>query len=144
MMIRLFVFAILVSTTLAQSGGPYDLSHNVIASGGGSNSTGGLFSVDGTVGQGAAGVQSSNATFSVRGGFWAFQSLAPTAAGVSISGRVLTSDGAGIRNARLTLMNASTGQVRPAISSAFGYYIIEDVPVGEICLLSVSTREFTC
>src|SRR5690349_14890693 len=62
----------------AQTGDNYDLSHNVIAPGGGSNSAGGGFSVDGTIGQPSAGVISTGSGFSVQGGFWTFQSLAPT------------------------------------------------------------------
>ena len=126
----------------AQTGGPYDLSHNVIASGGGSDSTGGSYSVDGTVGQAAAGVQSSGSVFGVRGGFWVSPSFVPTAAGTSISGRVLTSDEYGIANARLTLTNVATGEVRKTLTSSFGYYRFDDVIVGAFYQLQVSTKRY--
>jgi len=126
----------------SQTGGSYDLSHNVIASGGGSNSTGGTYTVDGTAGQGIAGVQSSNPSLSVRGGFWVFQPLAPTAAGTTISGRVVTTDEYGITNARLTLTNAATGEVRTILTSSFGYYRFDDVPVGAFYQLQVSTKRY--
>lgn len=134
---------ILSFSIAAQTGGPYDLSHNVVAAGGGSNSTGGTYKIDGTVGQGSAGVQSSGSTLSVRGGFWYFQSFAPTAAGTSISGQVRTSDENGIRNVTLTLTNVSTGDVRTALSSAFGYYRFDDVPVGEFYQLQVRSKRYT-
>jgi len=133
------VLAIL-SPVAAQTGGQYDLSHNVIASGGGSNSAGGTLSIDGTVGQPIAGVQSSSTTFSLRGGFWTFQSFGPTAAGVSVGGRIRTSDGHGLRGVVLTLTNLSTGSTVIAVSSSFGYYRFEDVPVGNHYLLSVSAK----
>ena len=140
--INLLVVAVIVVNVAAQTGGSYDLSHTVIASGGGSNSTGASYSVDGTVGQPLAGTQSSNSTYSIRGGFWAFQSLAPTAAGVSISGRILTSDEAGIRNVRLVLTDLSNGNVRIALSSSFGYYMFEDVPVGRAYTITISSKRY--
>ena len=136
------VFAI-TTAVAAQTGGQYDLSQSVIASGGGSNSAGGAYTVDGTAGQTIAGVQSSNASFSVRGGFWAPTSFAPTAAGVSVGGQVLTADGAGIRNVNLTLTNLSTGEIRTALSSAFGYYKFEDIRVGQLYLVSVRSKRYS-
>ncbi|MEO8436123.1 MAG: hypothetical protein ABI596_14575 [Pyrinomonadaceae bacterium] len=68
-------------TTLAQSCGPYNLSQNVIASGGGS-SAGGQFTVAGTVGQPAAGTLLANPPFSQAGGFWQTDLSLPTAASV--------------------------------------------------------------
>ena len=139
----LLAIFLLSSLAGAQTGGTYDLSHNVIASGGGANSTGDNFTVDGTVGQPIAGGPSSNPTFSIRGGFWAFQAFAPTAAGASVRGRVLTADGNGIRNAKLTLTNLSTAESRIAISSSFGYFAFDDVEVGHTYSVTISTRRFT-
>ena len=144
-MLRLITLGLIFLTTfsiVAQTGGPYDLSHNVVASGGGSNSTGGSYTVDGTVGQAAAGVQSSGSTLSIRGGFWYFQSFAPTAAGTSISGQVRTSDEYGIRNVTLTLTNVRTGESHLALSSAFGYYRFDDVPVGEFYQLQIRSKRY--
>jgi Carboxypeptidase regulatory-like domain len=125
----------------AQTGGTFDLSHSVIASGGGSNSTGGTFRVDGTVGQPAAGTISTSGNFSLRGGFWAFDSIAPTAALVSISGRVLTADGQGIRNVRVTLTMAG-GTVRSAQTGTFGYFRFDEVEVGQTLVLEVSSKRY--
>jgi hypothetical protein len=76
----------------AQSGGPYDLSHNVIASGG-EQSTGGTLKVVGTIGQPVAGTVSTGSPYSLRGGFWSAPPLTPTAAPATISGQVTTAEG---------------------------------------------------
>jgi hypothetical protein len=127
----------------AQTGGTYDLSHNVIAGGGGSQSSGGTFTVDATGGQNLAGTISSGGGHSLRGGFWAFQALFPTAASVSISGRIRTSGGTGIKNVRLILSNPTTGETFLAISSPFGYYRFDDLPAGQTYILSVSSKRFS-
>jgi len=53
----------------AQTGGPFDLSWSTIDGGGITYSSGGDFTVGGTIGQPDAGVL-SNGAFSVSGGFW--------------------------------------------------------------------------
>ena len=131
-----------VNPCLAQNGGGYDLSHNVIASGGGSNSNGGGFTLDGTAGQPSAGTISTNSAYSLRGGFWAFQSLAPTASLVSVAGRVSTAEGMGIRNASVKL-TGTDGAIRFAWTGTFGYFRFENVEVGEIYTLEVSSKRFT-
>lgn len=127
---------------LAQTGGSYDLSHNVIATGGGSNSTGGQYRIDGTAGQPLAGVQSSASIVSIRGGFWAFHQLAPTAASVSISGRIRDVEGRGVTGSELKLTNLSTGEVRTALSSTFGFYRFDEIPVGETYSLTVTSKRY--
>jgi hypothetical protein len=55
---------------LAQSGGGYDLTWNVIAGGGGtSTSANGVYSLSGTIGQADAGPL-SGAPYTLNGGFW--------------------------------------------------------------------------
>lgn len=57
-------------TALAQSGGGYDLSWNTI-DGGGGTSTGGAYTLSGTIGQPDAGTLSSpGGTYTLNGGFW--------------------------------------------------------------------------
>ncbi len=53
----------------AQSGGGYDLTWNVIASGGATFSAGGNYSLGGTIGQADAGTMSGG-KYSLIGGFW--------------------------------------------------------------------------
>jgi hypothetical protein len=133
---------VLVASAQMQTGGPYNLSHNVIASGGGSNSSGSTISVDGTVGQPAAGIQSNGPTLSVRGGFWMFMDLMPTAANVQISGRVVSPEGVGIGGVALTLTELSTGAVRTTQSSTFGYYRFNDVEVGTVYSVTATSRRY--
>lgn len=139
----LFTIHCSLFTAAAQTGGTFDLSHSVIASGGESNSTGGTFTVSGTAGQHVAGTasNSSPARFDLHGGFW-FQNLAPTAAAVSITGRVTTANGQGIRGVRLTL-NSPNDARRTAITSTFGYYAFDGVEVGHTYVLEIASKRYT-
>jgi hypothetical protein len=67
--------------------------------------------------------------------------LIPTAANVSVGGRVLTADGMGISRSTVTLTN-SAGISRNAITSSFGYYKFEDIPAGETYVLTVSNKRY--
>ena len=53
-----------------------------------------------------------------------------TAANVSVGGRVLTANGNGIRNVRVTMTDAN-GITRSTLSSAFGYYRFAEVLAGD-------------
>ena len=68
--------------------------------------------------------------------------LAPTAAAVSISGRVLTPEGRGLMNARVILTD-SNGNLRSAATSAFGYFHLADVEAGTTVVLSVSSKRYS-
>lgn len=70
-----------------------------------------------------------------------FQSLAPTAAAVSIGGRV-TLDSRLNTRAAVTLTDAS-GNVRTALISPFGFYKFEDVAVGQIVTVQISAKGAT-
>ncbi|CAN5547219.1 hypothetical protein BH10ACI3_BH10ACI3_16850 [soil metagenome] len=71
-----------------------------------------------------------------------FSFLVPSAANVSISGRVVTTDGQGIRNARITLTDAG-GYRRTALTAAFGYYRFDEVEVGGTYVVSIASKRFT-
>lgn len=66
---------------------------------------------------------------------------ASTAATVSVGGRILTAEGRGIRNVRVS-MTDKNGNTQTAISSSLGYYRFEDVPVGETYIFSVTARQY--
>ena len=138
----IILFISLSVSAFAQTGGTYDLSHSVIASGGGSNSSGGSFRVDGTVGQPAAGTVSAGGSVRLHGGFWISELSAPTAATVSISGQVLTSEGRGLTNAVITLTDVGGG-VRTIMTGRAGQYRIDGVESGQTYVLRVSSRRFT-
>ena len=129
------------SIGFAQTGGPYDLRHAVIASGGGTQSVQGIYAVGGTAGQSAAGGQSVAGAFELRGGFWATEAFVPTAATVSISGRVLTDNGYGIPNAKVILTEAN-GTRRTATTATFGYFMFDAVLVGQTYIVEVQSGRY--
>jgi len=71
---------------------------------------------------------------------WSLGLLAPTAANVSISGRVLSSAGRTIPNAIVTLQPTSSGAVRTARTNSFGFYRFDDVVTGQSYVLSASAK----
>ncbi len=68
--------------------------------------------------------------------------FAPTVASVAISGRVITANGSGIRGVNVSLTN-SNGEVFRAVTGTFGYYRFENLPVGEIYILSISAKRYS-
>ncbi|MFZ1699404.1 MAG: cytochrome c peroxidase [Pyrinomonadaceae bacterium] len=62
---------------------------------------------------------------------------------VSISGRVLTLDGLGIRNATVVITD-NNGVTLRATTSTFGFYVFENVPTGANYSIGVSSRRFRC
>jgi Concanavalin A-like lectin/glucanases superfamily len=65
--------------------------------------------------------------------------LAPTAANISIRGRILTSRGRGIARARVSLTNAN-GEIRRATANSFGYYSFDEVISGETYIINVTSK----
>jgi hypothetical protein len=141
----LFIFTVLLCASAvniqSQTGGPYDLTRSVIAGGGGSDSAGGTFSLSGTTGQAEAGVNANGGQFNLHNGFW-FQNLTPTAAGVTVSGRVTTPDGYGIGGVRI-ILTGPDGVRHSTITSTFGYYAFSGLTAGFTYILEVSSRRYT-
>jgi subtilisin-like proprotein convertase family protein len=65
----------------------------------------------------------------------------PTAAGVSVSGRVLNADGYAIPKAVVTL-SSSSGTTRTAITNAFGYYRFDDVAAGQTYFMNAAAKRY--
>ena len=65
-----------------------------------------------------------------------------TAGDGSVSGRVVNSFGVGISNARMSLVDASTGEALTAITNAFGYYTIDNIAVGEFYVLNIAHKRY--
>ena len=151
--IRLFILCLCAAASFAHNavaqiatGGNYTLTQTAIANGGASGngaSNGGNYSLEGTIGQAAAGTNQQNASYKFQPGFWTAQpTFAPTAADVSVSGRVLTADGRGIRNVSVTMVE-SNGESRTVISSQFGYFRFYNVAAGETYIFSVRGKRYT-
>ncbi len=64
--------------------------------------------------------------------------LSPTAASVSVSGRVLANR-RGIANVQVSLTN-SNGETRAVLTNAFGYYSFSGVIAGEVYIISPTNR----
>lgn len=125
---------------IAASGGAFTLEKAVIA-GGGAAKQGAPLNEHGTTGQSIAGIKSSGGQFSLYGGFWTPEEFAPTAAGVTIGGRIKTSAGRGIRNVKITVTFLS-GETRETVSGISGFYQFTDIPAGETCIFSVSADRY--
>lgn len=67
--------------------------------------------------------------------------LAPTAAAVTVAGRVQTPGGIGVGNALVTLTD-SAGPVRASRTSAFGYYRFDDIEAGQIVIIAVNSKRY--
>ena len=65
----------------------------------------------------------------------------PTAAAVSIGGRVLTTSGRGIAFARVTL-TTENGMSRTATTNPFGYYRFDEVAAGETDVFTVAHKRY--
>lgn len=124
---------------LAQSNPPYEITQSVIASGGGKSDSD-QFSVTGTVGQSVAGTNSTGSPFAVSGGFWQFF-IGPTAAMVSISGRVSTSNGQPISRV-IVIIEGSHGGMRTAMTNTFGRFRIDDIAAGQTYIVSAAHRRY--
>ncbi len=67
--------------------------------------------------------------------------LAPTAANVSVGGRVTEFSGGGIYGARVTIVDQQ-GVVRSARTNPFGYFRFDEIAVGETYVLEVRHKSF--
>lgn len=68
------------------------------------------------------------------------QGLIPSAADVSISGRVLTASGRAVGGALITVTDASTGETFTALTSPFGYYTVEGLQAGGFYIATVAKK----
>jgi hypothetical protein len=72
-----------------------------------------------------------------------FGNGAVTAANVSVSGRVTDVLGNPVTRTVVTIQSAATGQIRTAQTNSFGYYRVDELPVGEFYLMAVWNRKYT-
>jgi uncharacterized repeat protein (TIGR01451 family) len=70
------------------------------------------------------------------------QLVAPTAAEVSVAGRVMTSQGFGISSARVTITDSS-GTTQTAITNPFGFYRFDAIGVGQTYVVSVGHKRYS-
>ena len=75
-------------------------------------------------------------------GMWQISLLAPTAAGVSVSGRILTGSGRGVRNARVRLIDGN-GATQTVSSRAFGNYNFAEITAGQTVTVFVEAKNYS-
>jgi hypothetical protein len=68
--------------------------------------------------------------------------LPPTAANVSVDGRVMLEAGNGVRNATVILTEAN-GTQRTAVTGSFGYYRFDEIEAGQTVVVSIRSKRFT-
>lgn len=125
------------------SGGNLSLEQSSLASGGdvSNDTSNNIFSVSGTIGQSIAGTTSAGGTFSTTGGVWG-ASLAPTAAGATVSGKVVDAEGNALKNIAVILSGGILTAPRIVKTNNFGNFSFEDVTVGETYVVSVSNKKY--
>lgn len=69
------------------------------------------------------------------------ENLAPTAANVSVGGRVLTSNGSGISKAHVSITNKN-GETRYVTTNSFGFYRFTEIPAGETYVISARHKGY--
>ncbi len=136
--ICLIATIILTITVWTQSCGSFQIEKSVISSGGGQIAGGG-FTLDGTIGQPVAGTTSAGGTYQLGSGFWG-GGAAPSA-NATVSGRVLTSDGRGLRNATVSITD-SNNNVRTATTSSFDFFSFDNTATGQNYTVRISSRLF--
>lgn len=65
--------------------------------------------------------------------------LAPTAASVSVSGRVRSASGSGLSNAIVSL-TGGTGVIRTSRTNPFGHYQFDDIEAGQSVIIAVNSK----
>jgi hypothetical protein len=76
-------------------------------------------------------------------GGWGIEFLQTTAASVSLGGRVLTAEGAGIRNARVVITGESLPEPRVVTTGSFGYYSFDGLTAGQTYVVTVNSQRYT-
>ena len=128
-------------TAVGQTGGSFNLEQNVIGNGGW-KSTGGTFTVLGTMGQSNAGSTSAGGMFHLIDGLWATENQTASSPFLSLSGRVTRPNGLGIVRVLVTITSLNTNLSYQTWTEPFGNYSFSNIPTGANYLLMVSHRQF--
>ena len=76
-------------------------------------------------------------------GGWGIEFLATTAASASISGRVTTADGRGIRNAAVVISGNALEHPITVTTGSLGWYSFDGLATGETYVVTVNSQRFT-
>jgi subtilisin-like proprotein convertase family protein len=75
-------------------------------------------------------------------GGWGIEFLTSTAANASISGRVLTAGGNGIRNAEVVISGGTLTEPMRVQTGSFGYYSFDGLQTGQTYMITVNSRRY--
>lgn len=125
----------------AQSGGTFEITRSVI-SGGGDQSSGGNFSLQGTIAQPIAGYRMfGGGRYTATSGFWNYDALYPTAAMVELSGKIISANGEGIANVGVVLISPD-GSAQTTHTGTFGNFSFSGVESGRTYLINAVSRHY--
>ena len=65
----------------------------------------------------------------------------PLAANASVSGRLVSASGIAVPNAQVMITDTTTGEIRSVTSNSFGYFKIEDLPVGNFYVIQIMSKQ---
>lgn len=68
--------------------------------------------------------------------------LAPSAANVTVSGRVADADGRAIRGALVSVTDSSNGTARTAQTNSFGYFTVSELPAGQTYIIEARAKSY--
>jgi hypothetical protein len=74
---------------------------------------------------------------------WSIDFLPLTAAAVSMSGRVTTAEGRGIRNAKIVVTGNALDHPLIASTGSFGYFEVDGLTAGETYVVTVNSKRYT-
>jgi Tol biopolymer transport system component len=69
------------------------------------------------------------------------QNLAPSAANVSVSGRVSDANGNAVSRARISITNQN-GETQLAVTGSFGFYRFDEIPAGQTYIISAAHKRW--
>jgi hypothetical protein len=76
-------------------------------------------------------------------GGWQLEFLPLTASSATISGRVMTADQRGIRNAKVVVTGESLQEPIIATTGSFGYYTVDGLAAGQTYVVTVNSKRYT-
>ena len=137
----LLVIGLLCASIVAQSsGGDVTIKQSVIAGGGGTSSTGGTLTLNGTAGQAAAGTRQQGPTYKHTAGFWGQGAAAPTAATSSINGQMTAANGSPVSG---TVISLNGAQSRKTITDSNGIYRFDNLESGGFCTITPARANYS-
>jgi len=76
-------------------------------------------------------------------GGWGIEFISSTTAGASLSGRVTTADGRGIRNAKMVVTGGGLDRPVVATTGSFGYFNVAGLTAGQTYVVTVNSKRYT-